>query len=187
MEGHTLQCDLLTVVVEHTLHRSAPVVAFPFDGYRARPVNELFGDNGQRADKMRKPQIKISLVQMVCFLLSFATFVNGQSTATKGNKTTQVENRCGWFFNPTPANAFFYDRDGEWIIGLQGGYQAEGDWPAFEDNQWVKTNINYGYGCACMRLLTNRKTKEVIKIESARVRPLSTCRKDQALKKWKFK
>ena len=41
------------------------------------------------------------------------------------------EMRCGWFSNPTPGNASLYDRDGEWIIGVQGGYQADGDWPAF--------------------------------------------------------
>lgn len=39
--------------------------------------------------------------------------------------------RCGWFENPTPANAWLTDRDGDWIIPVQGGHQANGDWPAF--------------------------------------------------------
>lgn len=31
--------------------------------------------------------------------------------------------RCGWFDNPTPGNASPTDRDGQWLIGLQGGHQ----------------------------------------------------------------
>src|SRR5437868_13194364 len=64
---------------------------------------------------------------------------------------TGFQRRCGWLSNPTPANISLFDRDGEWIFGVQGGYQVEGDWdwPAFGARDWVKTNGNYGYGCAC--------------------------------------
>ncbi len=57
------------------------------------------------------------------------------------------ETRCGWIENPTPANYSIIDADGEWIISVQGGYQAEGDvaFPNDYDNNYVKTNINYGY------------------------------------------
>jgi hypothetical protein len=97
------------------------------------------------------------------------------------------EMRCGWFSNPTPANVSLYDRDAEWIIGVQGGHQADGDWPDFGPGQWVETNGHHGYGCACMRVQTNSRTHEVSKIESAQARPLSACRKDAALKRWGFK
>ena len=99
----------------------------------------------------------------------------------------KAEVRCGWFSNPTPANASLHDRDDEWIIGVQGGYQAEGDWPEFSPKEWVETNVHYGYGCACLRVQVDQSTKRVIKIESARARPLSVCRRDRALKKWGFK
>jgi len=99
----------------------------------------------------------------------------------------KVETRCGWFSNPTPANASLYDSQREWIIGVQGGYQAEGDWPDIPPKQWVETNVHYGYGCACLRVTVNRETSEVIKIVSASARPLSACRRDKALKKWGFK
>lgn len=99
-------------------------------------------------------------------------------TATSG----KFENRCGWFINPTPANASLEDRDGEWIIGVQGGYQAEGDYPEFDDDNWVKTNVNYGYGCACMRVKVDFKTHRVLEIASATAKPLAACRKDPALK-----
>ena len=93
-----------------------------------------------------------------------------------------LETRCGWFENPTPANAWLVDRDGEWLIGAQGGYQADGDWPDFKDSQWVKTNINYGHGCACMKVTTDRSAMRILAITSATAKPLSTCRKDNSLK-----
>ena len=99
----------------------------------------------------------------------------------------QFETRCGWFSNPTPANIWLYDRDADWTIGVQGGYQVEGDWnwPDFKSGQWVKTNVNYGYGCACLQLRVNKETREVLEIKSSRARPLAVCRRDRSLKKWK--
>ncbi len=97
------------------------------------------------------------------------------------------EMRCGWFSNPTPANAWLADRDGEWIIGVQGGHQAEGDWPEFAPSQWVETNGSHGYGCACLKVRVNRSTRRVLKIESARARALSVCRRDPALREPRLK
>ena len=119
-------------------------------------------------------------------LLIFA-IASAHSGASNAPVTMLSETRCGWFSNPTPANASLYDRKAEWIIGVQGGHQAEGDWPEFGSRQWVKTNGHYGYGCACMRVQTNSKTHEVSMIESAQARALSACRKDAALKRWGFK
>ena len=36
------------------------------------------------------------------------------------------ERRCGWLQNPTPANYWLIDRDGEWTLSAQGGYHAPG-------------------------------------------------------------
>jgi hypothetical protein len=101
--------------------------------------------------------------------------------------TAAAETRCGWFDNPTPANASLHDREGEWIIGVQGGHQAEGDWPEFGPKQWIETNGHYGYGCACMSVEVDRESGHVLNIKSARARPLSACRRDKALKRWGFK
>ena len=90
--------------------------------------------------------------------------------------------RCGWFENPTPANAWLTDRHGEWTIGVQGGHQAEGDWPRFAPYRWVRTNGNYGYGCACIRWEAAANDFLVSKIISSTSRPLAVCRKDRALK-----
>jgi hypothetical protein len=108
-----------------------------------------------------------------------------KSTAESAPQTSsgeKFENRCGWFVNPTPANASLEDKDGEWIISVQGGYQAEGDYPEFDDKDWVKTNVNYGYGCACMRVKVDFKTHRILEIASATAKPLAACRKDPALK-----
>src|SRR5262245_20967552 len=43
--------------------------------------------------------------------------------AEPGPSTAKFERRCGWVDNPTPSNWWLVDRDGEWEIGLQGGYQ----------------------------------------------------------------
>lgn len=89
--------------------------------------------------------------------------------------------RCGWFDNPTPGNAWLTDRDGEWTIGIQGGHQADGDWPEFSAAQWVKTNVHHGHGCACIRLVADAETREVQRILSARAVPLRQCRQDPVL------
>jgi hypothetical protein len=118
--------------------------------------------------------------------LAFAALA-GRPGAAGAPAPVLAETRCGWFDNPTPANASLHDRDDEWIISVQGGHQAEGDWPSFGPRQWVETNGHYGYGCACMRMRVDRGTHHVLEIESARARPLSACRRDRALKRWGFK
>lgn len=94
----------------------------------------------------------------------------------------RVQTRCGWFVNPSPANVWLEDRDGEWTVGIQGGHQAEGDWPVFKRSQWIKTNREYGYGCACMQVVADPNTREIITIYSAHAKSLSACRDDHSLK-----
>ncbi|HET7795264.1 MAG TPA: DUF4087 domain-containing protein [Rhizobacter sp.] len=97
--------------------------------------------------------------------------------------TATAQTRCGWFDNPTPGNAWLHDREGEWTVGIQGGHQAEGDWPSFSAAQWVRTNGSHGYGCACLRVVVELASRQVVRIASATARPLSACRGDKALKK----
>lgn len=136
---------------------------------------------------MNKTFIKPGLMIVTCLLLASAVLVSGRANSPHMPAVEQFETRCGWFSNPTPANASLHDRDDEWIISVQGGYQAEGDWPSFKPGQWVETNGHYGHGCACLRLRVNRETHRVIEIESARARPLAACRRDRSLRRWGFK
>ena len=126
-------------------------------------------------------------LKLATVLLVAIAFANAQPRTLTTPPLEKSEMRCGWFSNPTPGNASLYDRDAEWIIGVQGGHQADGDWPDFSGKQWIETNVHYGYGCACLRMSVDRATEKVIKIESAKARPLSACRRDRALRKWGFK
>jgi hypothetical protein len=122
------------------------------------------------------------LVIMICVCLFMAVPASIATTESGA----QVEKRCGWFDNPSPGNIWLHDKDGEWTIGEQGGYQVKGDWdwPAFKPEEWVKTNRNYGYGCVCINAKVDHKTHRVLQIKSARSRPLAACRQDQSIKKW---
>jgi hypothetical protein len=120
-------------------------------------------------------------------LLVVAVVAVAQRTSPNAAGSGALKTRCGWFSNPTPANAWLYDRDGEWTIGVQGGHQAEGNWPNFKSAQWVRTNGDYGYGCACFQLRLDKQTHNILEIKSARARPLAQCRRDPALKKWSRK
>jgi hypothetical protein len=94
------------------------------------------------------------------------------------------ENRCGWLVNPTPANWWLSDRDGEWLLGTQGGYQAPGldDIPDMSGPQWVETNAGgYGYGCACLTVVVNQAEHRVDRLLAAKQLPLSRCRSDRSL------
>ena len=95
---------------------------------------------------------------------------------------TEPVTRCGWFDNPTPGNATLSDRDEEWLVGMQGGHQANGSWPRFSPRQWVRTGVgSAGYGCTCLKVTTDVSRQLVTEILSSRPLPLSTCRKDKAL------
>jgi hypothetical protein len=138
------------------------------------------------SEKLIQPRFMI----VSCLLLTTVAFVSGQPRTPDAPVADQFETRCGWVSNPTPANMWLFDRDGQWIIGTQGGYQMEGDWdlPDFRRGQWVRTNVgSYGYGCACLRLRVNKETREVIEIKSSRARSLSACRRDRSLRRSGFK
>ncbi len=94
------------------------------------------------------------------------------------------ERRCGWIANPTPANWWLTDRDGEWTISMQGGYQATGvDLPDFSTPDWVVTNAgDHGYGCACLTAIFDRKRMRVVRITAAKQRTLAQCKADKGLK-----
>ena len=96
-----------------------------------------------------------------------------------------AENRCGYLANPTPANWWLNDKDGEWIISVQGGYQARGldRLPeSFFDEGWEKTNGWYGFRCACLSVSTDRKTMRITRIYSGKALPMQTCQDDKTIR-----
>ncbi|GAA3112172.1 hypothetical protein GCM10010520_65530 [Rhizobium viscosum] len=95
-----------------------------------------------------------------------------------------AETRCGWIQNPTPANWWLDDAQNTWTIMTQGsGHEPEGMdlIPDISEHDYVKTNGNYGYACACMGVETDGKER-ITRILSFRQLALAKCRNDKALK-----
>jgi hypothetical protein len=118
-----------------------------------------------------------NLVAILAVSLPLNMFAAQKAKTAPAAKT---ENRCGWVDNPTPANWTLTDKDGSWLLHTQGDYQAQGEMPDFGD-KWVKTNGNYGYGCACMRAMVDSAKQRVISYEKVKVLPLSRCKADKKL------
>ncbi|HEY1847502.1 MAG TPA: DUF4087 domain-containing protein [Buttiauxella sp.] len=93
------------------------------------------------------------------------------------------ELRCGWLQNPSPANQWLIDKDGTWDISLQGHYSAPGieKLKDYQDEQFVNTNGNYGYGCSCVRVDVSKKEKKITQIYSSKNLPLERCKTDKTL------
>jgi hypothetical protein len=119
----------------------------------------------------------------------FLTIVSLIFTAGLALPAYGTEKRCGWLYNPTPANWWLTDRDGTWIISTQGGRQAQGlELVKFfggelERKNFVATNGNYGYYCACMNVSTTSRNgeKRITRIFSGEQVTLKQCRQDPAL------
>jgi hypothetical protein len=102
--------------------------------------------------------------------------------ATAG--AASAEKLCGWIENPTPGNWWLTDRDGSWILAAQGGAEAEGmdligDISA---GDYVATNGNYGYGCACVDAEVDVGESRIVSISSFKQLPLKTCKRDTSLR-----
>ncbi len=96
------------------------------------------------------------------------------------------EKRCGWLANDSPANWSLTDAVGEWTIGAQGGFQAEGmdNIPDMTTKDWVSYfGRSYGYGCACMTVDTGKERQRITRIYSAKPIPLKRCRADKKIPK----
>jgi Protein of unknown function (DUF4087) len=101
--------------------------------------------------------------------------------------TAYAEKRCGWIVNPTPGNWWLNDKDGQWNIMAQGGFQAKGmnRIPDLTGKQWVATNgPSYGYGCGCVTGTTNASDAsnlKFVKITAFKQRSLASCKADSKL------
>jgi len=92
------------------------------------------------------------------------------------------EHVCGWYENPMPRVINLIDHDGSWKVATSDGYSAPGQKPVFRSSQWVRTNGDYGYGCACLSGDMDEQTHTVNAITSATPRTLAACRADTSLR-----
>ncbi|MDN7487788.1 DUF4087 domain-containing protein [Burkholderia sp. AU45274] len=95
------------------------------------------------------------------------------------------EKRCGWLENPSPANWWLNDKDGTWTLLTMGNEPVPGldKMPDMSTKGWVVTNAGgHGYGCACLDLEIDPRTREVTRIVAALPLPLKRCKADRALR-----
>lgn len=95
-----------------------------------------------------------------------------------------AETRCGWLENPTPGNWWLTDKDASWTLATQGIEAPDAvmlNLPAFDDDEYVATNGNYGYGCACLSVDVDKAEERIVRVHSGRTIPLSRCEGDKAL------
>ncbi len=98
-----------------------------------------------------------------------------------------AETRCGWFTNPTPANVFLTDAEGEWTLSAQGRGGVPGFdkawWESGNPSEWVAVSpAGYGFGCACVEGdFGPVGSDEVLQVRSYRGLPLARCVADPAL------
>ena len=98
----------------------------------------------------RKLLLRTSRMAVGFVLLSNLFTVSGQSK--------KFETRCGWYDNPTPANYSLYDRDREWIIGGQSGYQVK-------DFEALKNALKEEFAGVSRKLSEQLKSSGVTAIE----------------------
>ena len=105
------------------------------------------------------------------------------AAAAAAQSAPATERHCGWLHNPTPGNWWLVDRDGEWVLSTQGRQGVPGMETLVDmtTRGWVRTNGNYGHGCACITMTTDRRTRRVIRVTSGNPLPPRQCRADPRL------
>lgn len=125
---------------------------------------------------MMKSAAIITMVSLCCLL---PLTVNASQT------------RCGWLHNPSPANIWLSDADGDWTISLQGGepiLKNDDDFdnlPVPRETNYVRTNGAYGYSCACLEVDVNTRQNKITAIYRSQSLELKQCLEDPAIA-WKI-
>ena len=137
---------------------------------------ELYGSNIYRCI------LQEIIMQKIMLLLLCVAFAGVTQAAPKSQK------RCGWLVNPTPANWLLMDADGSWWFSAQGSpaYIPDEDWdnlPKMSERDYVKTNGDYGYSCACLNVRVDQKNKNIVRIYGGKTLPLKQCLADKKLPK----
>ena len=98
---------------------------------------------------------------------------------------TAEETRCRWLENPSPANMWLIDRDGSWDISVQGTSNALDDksmellyQATANENEFVRTNRNYGFSCACLTVDADKDTNSITAIYKSKQLSLKQCLED---------
>lgn len=97
-----------------------------------------------------------------------------------------AETRCGWLENPSPANLWLIDADSIWTISEQGGVTVSDssmdNLPTTNDDEYVRTNVNYGFSCVCLRVDTDRSSSRILVVHSGEQLLLKQCLEDPKIR-----
>jgi hypothetical protein len=113
--------------------------------------------------------------------LAIATLLIGSLAASP---LLAAETRCGWLQNPTPGNWWLDDADGSWTIMSQDGGEGPPGMdliPDISGRDYVRTNGNYGYACACLSVESDDNESSITEILSFRQLALAKCENDGKL------
>lgn len=93
------------------------------------------------------------------------------------------ERRCGWLQNPGPANWYLEDRDGQWELWTQGRAMPPGmsAVTGMTNRDWVRPSGNYGYGCACLTLVSDVHGV-ITRVIASEQLPIARCEADRSLR-----
>ena len=98
-----------------------------------------------------------------------------------------AEKRCGWLENPTPGNLWLIDADSEWTISTQGVEFATDETidnlPEIDQKEFVRTNGNYGFSCACLSVKTDMEKSKILTVYSGKQLLLKECLEDPKISK----
>lgn len=100
-----------------------------------------------------------------------------------GSPAAALETRCGWLDNPSPANWWLLDADGDWTISIQGREEFSNFFDVEPTGTYEREGLHpsYGWSCACIRGEFDPVSRRLTFAESVRNLPLSQCREDPAL------
>ena len=98
----------------------------------------------------------------------------------------QAERRCGWLANLRQGDWWLVDRDQTWILSRKGDDDPRTTAlmdrvPRFDSDQLVSVGDYYGYGCACLNVVTEPTSARIAAIVSSRRLPLAACEADKTL------
>ena len=94
--------------------------------------------------------------------------VLGACLLTGLQATAFAEYRCGWLDNPEPGSYQLIDKEAVWNISKNGGYRIPAaslkNLPERQEEQFIRTNGNFGYSCSCVSVKTDVRNRRITAI-----------------------
>ena len=82
--------------------------------------------------------------------------------------TAIAEYRCGWLDNPQAGSFQLIDKEAVWSISNNSGYRIPAaslkNLPERQEDQFIRTNGNFGYSCSCISVKTDAINRRITAI-----------------------